>query len=279
MDERGRAVDHAGEGERAQRVKGGLRQADPAHQPEAGAPRRPRSRRPLRRPSRPRTPDDRPEGAVVARRELDHPDHQRDPDGVVRAGLALEDRARPAAHLAAAEDGERDGRVGRGERRAEEAAGDPGETEQPMRRRPRSAPAVRTCRGHPSESIGTSARRSRRQPISMPPSKRITTSATTAIRSTVTNEIASRRPGQRSEAAAATTRKRAALGIASRSVSRRAEQREGEARRDDEHDLPEGCDLVHPGHNLRSPAAALVRLHFPYMALTGGTLSASILRS
>ena len=70
----------------------------------------------------------------------------------------------------------------------------------------------------PSERIGTAAPRKRRQPMSMPPSKRITISATTPIRSTVTNEIVSPSRGTSSEAAAAATRKRPALGIASRSV-------------------------------------------------------------
>ena len=70
----------------------------------------------------------------------------------------------------------------------------------------------------PSERIGTDAARKRRQPMSSPPSKRITISATTPIRSTVTKEISSWIRGTRSETTAAATRKSAALGIASRSV-------------------------------------------------------------
>jgi hypothetical protein len=80
------------------------------------------------------------------------------------------------------------------------------------------SPAVAKVPSTPSERIGTAALRNRRQPMSRPPSKRITISATTPIRSTVTNEIASCRPGKRSEAAAAPTRNKAALGIAKRCV-------------------------------------------------------------
>ena len=90
----------------------------------------------------------------------------------------------------------------------------------------------------PSERIGTAALRKRRQPMSMPPSKRITISATTPIRSTVTNETASPRLGTTSDAAAEATRNRAALGIASRCVSP-AEERERDPGRDDEDDRAE----------------------------------------
>ena len=55
--------------------------------------------------------DDR-EAAVVLARELDHPDHERDPDRVVHPGLALEDRSGAPSDLARAEDRERHGRVG-----------------------------------------------------------------------------------------------------------------------------------------------------------------------
>ncbi len=70
----------------------------------------------------------------------------------------------------------------------------------------------------PSERIGTAELRKRPQPMSSPPSKRITIRATTPIRSTVTKEISSWIRGTRSEITAAATRKSAALGIASRSV-------------------------------------------------------------
>ena len=97
----------------------------------------------------------------------------------------------------------------------------------------------------PSERIGTAAPRKRRQPMSMPPSKRITIRATTAIRSTVTNEIASWSRGTRSEIAAAATRKSAALGIASRSVIARPKSASETPAGDDEDDQTEVCDLRH----------------------------------
>src|SRR5919199_954101 len=58
----------------------------------------------------------------------------------------------------------------------------------------------------PSDVIGSAAPRKRRQPTCMPPSKRITISATTPIRSTLWIEIAVSRPGKTSDATAATTR-------------------------------------------------------------------------
>ena len=86
-----------------------------------------------------------------------------------------------------------------------------------------AAPAISAAEanvpGTPSDRIGTAAVRNRRQPMSRPPSKRITISATTPIRSTVTNEISSWSRGTRSEVTAAATRKSAGAGIRSRSVS------------------------------------------------------------
>ena len=76
--------------------------------------------------------DDDPERRARFRRELDHPDHQRDPNRVVRAGLPLEERPHAAADRAVAENGEHHRRVGRGDRRAEQAAHDPAETERPV---------------------------------------------------------------------------------------------------------------------------------------------------
>src|ERR671922_241387 len=55
----------------------------------------------------------------------------------------------------------------------------------------------------PSEVIGSAAPRKRRQPTCMPPSKRMTISATTPIRSTLWIEIAEARPGKTSDATAA----------------------------------------------------------------------------
>ena len=81
-----------------------------------------------------------------------------------------------------------------------------------------TSPAVANVPRTPSERIGTIATAARCQPMCMPPSNRITISATTAIRSTVTKEIASSRRGETSEAIAAARRNSAALGIANRSV-------------------------------------------------------------
>src|ERR671930_1200322 len=71
----------------------------------------------------------------------------------------------------------------------------------------------------PSDVIGNAAPRKRRQPTCMPPSKRITISATTPIRSTLWIEITVSRPGKTSDATAATTRKSAGAGTGNRSVS------------------------------------------------------------
>ena len=73
-----------------------------------------------------------PEGRVRFRRKLDHPEHQRDSDRVVRAGLSFEHRLDDAADRAVAEDGEHHGRVRRRDRRTEEAAHDPVEAERPV---------------------------------------------------------------------------------------------------------------------------------------------------
>ena len=83
--------------------------------PRDGA--RPRARRPSRAANSQATSTT-PASACVG--ELDHPDHQRDPDGVVEPRLALEDRAGAALDLLAGEDGERHRRVGRRERRADQ---------------------------------------------------------------------------------------------------------------------------------------------------------------
>ncbi len=73
------------------------------------------------------------EAPTVLGGELDHSDHEGDPDGVVRAGLSLEDRSRPAPDLPAAENGERDRRVGRRDCGTDQAGRDPGEVEEVVR--------------------------------------------------------------------------------------------------------------------------------------------------
>ena len=74
-----------------------------------------------------------PERAVVAFRELDHPDHEGDADGVVDSGFALENRPRSASDLARAEDRERHRGIGRSNGRADQAREDPLEAEDVVR--------------------------------------------------------------------------------------------------------------------------------------------------
>ena len=67
-------------------------------------------------------------------RQLDHPDHQRDPDRVVEPRLALEDRPGAALDLLAGEHRERHRRIGRCERSADQERDGPVEAEQVVRR-------------------------------------------------------------------------------------------------------------------------------------------------
>ena len=116
-------------------------------------------------------------------RELDHADHQGDADRVVEARLALEDRARAAVDLLPGEHGERHRRIGRGERRADQPRDGPREVEQRSAPPPRRAPRCRRCRRR--RAIDDRHRRARGSAASrcfVPPSKRITTSASVATR-------------------------------------------------------------------------------------------------
>ena len=74
--------------------------------------------------------DDDPERSAVLRRELDHPDHQRDSDGIVDAGLTLEDRPGAAADLLVPQHGEHHRRIGRCQRGAEDPGDRPREVEE-----------------------------------------------------------------------------------------------------------------------------------------------------
>ena len=105
-------------------------------------------------------------------------------------------------------------------------------------------PAVANVPRTPREAIGTADARKRRQPIDEPPSKRITISATVAIRSTV--EIESTSDGKRSEASAAATRKNAADGIDVRALTFDASSAAESAPGDDEDGEAEARDVVHP---------------------------------
>ena len=80
-------------------------------------------------------------------------------------------------------------------------------------------PAVANVPTVPSRMIGVAAALKRRRPMCMPPLKRITTRATTAIRSTVRIGRCSRSSGKRSERTAAPSRKSAGAGTGSREVS------------------------------------------------------------
>ena len=80
-------------------------------------------------------------------------------------------------------------------------------------------PAVAKVPRTPRTVIGHAEARKRRQPICMPPSKRMTTMATTPIRSTVRMETCSPIPEKTSETIAAATRKIPGAGIGTRSVS------------------------------------------------------------
>ena len=77
--------------------------------------------------------DDDPERRVIVRRELDHPDHERDADRIVDAGLALQNRGRPSSDLLVAKHGEHDRRVGGSDRGSEQACRDPVEAQDVVR--------------------------------------------------------------------------------------------------------------------------------------------------
>ena len=101
--ERSRAVERAGEREREDGVEPLAREREPAQQREeqeaagdadGGADRHLDDE----------LPDDDEARRVSVRRELDHPDHERDPRGVVHPRLALQDRAGAPPDLPPAED-------------------------------------------------------------------------------------------------------------------------------------------------------------------------------
>ena len=69
---------------------------------------------------------------VRIRGELDHPDHQRDPDRIVEPRLSFEDRAGAAFHLLAGEHGERHGGIGWSDRCPDQECDRPVEPEHVM---------------------------------------------------------------------------------------------------------------------------------------------------
>ena len=112
------AVDHARSRERPQRVQALARQAHAPHEDDEQGRSGDADREPDRHLEE-ELPHDRPPRGAVGRGELDHPDQERDPDRVVHARLALEDRPRVAVDLLVTEDREHDRRVGRSERGAQ----------------------------------------------------------------------------------------------------------------------------------------------------------------
>ena len=128
MGERRDAVEHERAGQRAQRMQGLSRQRHPAdedqQQPAADdADQCPHAhlQHELAADAG-EGPEPEPTGSEQAR-------HQRDADRVVRPGLALQDRAAAAAHLALTEHREHDRRIGRGDGRAEQHRDVPTEAE------------------------------------------------------------------------------------------------------------------------------------------------------
>ena len=83
-----------------------------------------------------------------------------------------------------------------------------------------SRPATAKVPGTPSATIGQSERRKRRWPMSMPPSNRITISATRQIRSTSRIDSSGVIEGVTSEDTDATAKNRAGAGTRSHSLSR-----------------------------------------------------------
>ena len=121
----------------------------PAHQPAAAA-SRPPCRTPRRRPIwSANSPTPLPTADQPPPAGAEHADHQRDAHRVVRAGLALEQRAGAAGDLAPAEDREHHRRIGRRQRGADDQRGAPVEAEDHVRAH-RDPPAVTTVPATPS---------------------------------------------------------------------------------------------------------------------------------
>ena len=109
---------------------------------------------------------DHQERSIVVGGELDHAEHERDPGRIVDARLALENRPRAPRHLAPAEHGEHDGRIGRRDQRLRRFR--PASTRSPARsgRARRQGRQSRTCpagrrRGSAQRRLETAASRCR----------------------------------------------------------------------------------------------------------------------
>ena len=133
VGDRGQAVDRQRASQDAQRVQALARQRDPPHEHQ-------------QRPAARHAGDDADRhlqgellrdvagGAQAGAGRGQQRDEQGDPDRVVGPGLALQQHPAAAADLAAAEDGEHHGRVGRRQRGAEQEREAPAEGKQEMRR-------------------------------------------------------------------------------------------------------------------------------------------------
>ncbi len=120
-----------------------------------------------------------------------------------------------------------------------------------------SRPAVAKVPITPSQSTGTIAVRMRRRPILVPPSKRITTSAAAAIRSTVSVEI-SPRPGERVREQRRGEQEQGRPGNAQPLAETARRDSERETRGDEQHDDAEIVRLVHSGDSMDAEASSSV---------------------
>ena len=153
--------------------------------------------------------------------------------------------SRSARDLAAAEHREHHRRVGRRERRADEAGRRPVEAEQRVRGERDDRRRSRTSRARRARRRDGAPRGSAASPTRMPPSNRITISATTPIRSTVSDREPSPSDGNIVRRAPRRRRRKIAGPGRYASLTRLESTASDEARRDEKHDQAEGADLVH----------------------------------
>ena len=218
MGDRGQAVDRQRASQDAQRVQALAGQRDPPHEhqqrPAAGHAGHDADRHLQGELLR-----DVAGGAQAGAGCGEQRDEQGDPDGVVGPGLALQEHPAAAADLAAAEDGKlpRPGRSGPARCRA----GARGASRRKTGNAPPPRPPPRSpgCPATPIHTVATATGRNRRQPMRMPPSNKMTASATVTTCSTAAKPRLPSR-GQISDAAAAPIRKNAGAGIRSRSLTR-----------------------------------------------------------
>ena len=186
--------------------------------------------------------------------DVEQADHERDPDRVVHAGLALEDVVAAAAHLAAAEHREHHRRVGGRERRPDQERCRPAGDRRARGRAPPAGPPPGRCRPPPGRRSATATPRNRAIPMSWPPSNRITISATRQIRSTSWIVSSGARFGIRSDDTVAAARNSAGRGHAQTPADAAGQDGDREADRDDQH---HAAELGGVGHESILVGAAL----------------------